>query len=68
MKLKSILGTVAALALTATAATAEIKIGFAAEAYPPFTAKNAAANGKVLKSISKTLFVQRWKKNASLLT
>jgi polar amino acid transport system substrate-binding protein len=42
MKLKSILGTVAALALTATAATAEIKIGFAAEAYPPFTAKNAA--------------------------
>ena len=42
MNLKSILGTVAALALTATAATAEIKIGFAAEAYPPFTAKNAA--------------------------
>lgn len=42
MKLKSILGTVAALALTATAATAEIKIGFAAEAYPPFTAKNAS--------------------------
>ena len=42
MKLKSIIGTVAALVLTATAATAEIKIGFAAEAYPPFTAKNAA--------------------------
>ncbi|MBU2981014.1 transporter substrate-binding domain-containing protein [Lentibacter algarum] len=42
MKLTNILGTVAALAITATAATAEIKIGFAAEAYPPFTAKNAA--------------------------
>ncbi len=42
MKLTTILGTVAALAITATAATAEIKIGFAAEAYPPFTAKNAA--------------------------
>ncbi|MCV2894183.1 transporter substrate-binding domain-containing protein [Lentibacter sp. XHP0401] len=42
MNLKSILGTVAALAFTATAATAEIKIGFAAEAYPPFTAKNSA--------------------------
>ena len=42
MKLTKILGTVAALAITATAATAEIKIGFAAEAYPPFTAKNAA--------------------------
>ena len=42
MKLTSILGSAAALALTATAATADIKIGFAAEAYPPFTAKNAA--------------------------
>ncbi|WP_298678674.1 transporter substrate-binding domain-containing protein [uncultured Lentibacter sp.] len=42
MTIKSILGTVAALALTATAASADIKIGFAAEAYPPFTAKNAA--------------------------
>lgn len=34
MTIKSILGTVAALALTATAASADIKIGFAAEAYP----------------------------------
>ncbi len=42
MTLKAILGTVAAAAISATAASAEIKIGFAAEAYPPFTTKNAA--------------------------
>lgn len=42
MKLKTILGTVAAAAISATAASADIKIGFAAEAYPPFTTKNAA--------------------------
>lgn len=42
MTMKTVLGAVAALAIGATAASADIKIGFAAEAYPPFTAKNAA--------------------------
>ena len=61
MKIKSLLA-VSFVALTATlgAASAEaVKIGVAAEPYPPFAAPDAAAIGLVGKLILSMLFVPK---------